>query len=109
MLLIIIELSEFEKGVEPERWVDDPDDAYQYHETRGKEVDDEFQGVLQIKGPDKCLNTEHEKKNGDQRDQDILPQPKTRAHGIFSLVTSVQDIYVRIRCQATLTPDRPVV
>ncbi len=41
-----------------ERWVDNPDDAYQHHETRGKEINDEFQRILKIKGADECLNAE---------------------------------------------------
>jgi hypothetical protein len=38
-----------------ERWVDNPHDAYQHHETRGEEVDYEFQRILKIKGGNECL------------------------------------------------------
>ncbi len=77
--------------------IDDTDDAYQHHETRGKEVDNEFQGVLKIKTANECLDAKHEKKKRYHRNQDILPPPKTRAHRTylldeFTLTYPYQDI-----------------
>ncbi len=65
--------------------IDDTDDAYQHHETRGKEVDNEFQGVLKIKTGNECLDAKHEKKKRYHRNQDILSPPKTRAHRTYLL------------------------
>ena len=97
--LIIIELSGFEKSMDLERRVDNPDDAYQHHETRRKEVDDEFQGILQIKAPDECLDAEREKKKRCHCDQDIFPPPEARAHRTFLL----GDFGPRYPCQGTLS------
>jgi hypothetical protein len=39
-----------------EYWVNNPDDAYQYHETRGEKADNEFQRILKIKGANECVD-----------------------------------------------------
>ena len=62
MLLIIIKLRGFERSMDLDNWVDNTHDAHQHHETPRKEVDDEYQGILKVKGADERLNTDYKKK-----------------------------------------------
>lgn len=61
-------------------WVDNADEAYKHHETRGKEIYDEFQGILKIKGANERLDTKYEKKKRYHGYQDISCPPEARTH-----------------------------
>jgi hypothetical protein len=51
-------------------------DTDEHHEAGGKEVHDEFKGILQEKRADQRLDTEHEKKKCKKGNQDIFPPPE---------------------------------
>jgi hypothetical protein len=52
----------FKTGMNLKRRIENSDDTHQNHETGGKEIHDELQRVLEMKGPDQGLDTEYEKK-----------------------------------------------
>jgi hypothetical protein len=76
LFLIIIELPGFEQSMELDSWVDNADEAYQHHEIRGKEVDNEFKGILKIKGAKEGHDTEYEKKKREHSYQYISSPPE---------------------------------
>jgi hypothetical protein len=66
-----------------EHGVKDADEAHQNHETRGEEVHDKFQGILQQKRTDERLDAEDKKKKRKECDQQVLPQGEARIHGPY--------------------------
>lgn len=80
LLLIIFTCPGFEPSVDPDSWVDNADETYKHYETRGKEMYDEFQGILKMKRTNERLDTQYEKKKRYHGYQHISCPPEARAH-----------------------------
>jgi hypothetical protein len=72
----MINPARFKMGMNRKRWVEKSDDTHQNHETGGKEIHDEFQRVLEMKGADQGLDAKYEKKERKKADQDHFPPPE---------------------------------
>jgi hypothetical protein len=72
----MINLACFKMGMNLEHRVEDSNDTHQNHETGGKEIHDEFQRVLEMKGADQGLGAEYEKKKRKKTNQDHFPPPE---------------------------------
>lgn len=80
--------------------VDNTYEAYQDHERRRKEIHNEFEGVIEIKGTDQCFNAENEEKKREDGNDNILPPPETRAH-LKSSPLREKIYHIAIFCQAS--------
>jgi hypothetical protein len=72
----MINPAHFKMGMNLKYRVENSDDTYQNHETGGKEIHDELQRVLEMKGADQGLDAKYEKKDRKKEDQDHFPPPE---------------------------------
>jgi hypothetical protein len=63
-------LASFKVGMDSKSRVENSDDTHQNHKAGGKEIHDELQRVLEMKGPDQGLDSEYKKKKREKTEQD---------------------------------------
>jgi hypothetical protein len=78
-------LARFKVGTDLKSRVDHSDHAHQNHETGGKEIHDELQGILEMKCADQGLDAEYEKKERKKAEQDHFPHQKYEPIDFISL------------------------
>jgi hypothetical protein len=72
----MIDLAGFQTGMNPKSRVEHSNETYQNHEAGGEKIHDEFQRVLEMKGPNEGFDAQYKKKKRQKAGQDHFPPPE---------------------------------
>ena len=59
-----------------ENRVEYADQTHQNHQAGGKKIEDEIEGIFQMKGADQVFYAKYKKKKREKKNQEHLPPPK---------------------------------